>query len=71
LPCQTKSIKENEGHYPKLGLSLTSAILGLGIAILGVLILGLRQQKRPAIVLLIIGIALIVIPYSTIYLFLD
>ena len=54
-----------------MGLSLTSAIIGLGIVILGVTLLALRKQKSLAIVLLIVGIALIIVPYGTIYLFLD
>ena len=54
-----------------MGLSLTSAMIGLGVVIIGAVLIVLRKQKRLAIVLLIVGIVLIIVPYGTIYLFLD
>jgi hypothetical protein len=54
-----------------MGLSQTSALIGLGLVILGVTLLLIRGQRKPAIALLIVGIALMVVPYSSIYLFLD
>ena len=54
-----------------MGLSLTSAMIGLGMAILGGVPLVLRRQRRLALILLIVGTALMIVPYGTIYLFLD
>ena len=54
-----------------MGLSLTSAMIGLGMAILGGVLIGLRRQRRLALILLIAGIALMIVPYGTIYLLLD
>jgi hypothetical protein len=54
-----------------MGLSLTSAMIGLGLVITGVIFLVLRKQRKVAMVFLILGLVLIVGPYSYIYFFLD
>jgi hypothetical protein len=54
-----------------MGLSLTSAIIGLGLVIVGVTLLLLRKQIKFAVLLLIVGIALMVLPFSIIYFFYD
>ena len=54
-----------------MGLSLTSAIIGLGMVIIGAVLLMLRKQRKFAIVLLILGTAFMVVPNGLIYLLLD
>jgi glucose uptake protein GlcU len=54
-----------------MGLSLTSAMIGLGLATIGVILLILHKQRKVAMVFLIMGFVLIVVPYSYIYFFLD
>lgn len=54
-----------------MGLSLTSALIGFGILLIGVTLLVVRKQRKIAIALFIIGIALMVAPYTYIYFFVD
>jgi hypothetical protein len=54
-----------------MGLSFTSAMIGLVIVILGVILLIIRKQRKFAIASLILGIFLIVVPYTYIYVFFD
>jgi hypothetical protein len=54
-----------------MGISLFSAMIGFGLAALGVLFLLLRKYKKAAITSLIVGSFLIVVPYAVIYFFLD
>jgi hypothetical protein len=51
-----------------MGLSLTSAMIGLVLVIIGVTFRITRKQRKFAMVLLIVGIVLIVVPYTDIYL---
>jgi hypothetical protein len=54
-----------------MGLSLTSAVIGFGMVIFGVILLIIRKQRIFAMLFLIVGFVLIVVPYSLIYFFLD
>jgi hypothetical protein len=54
-----------------MGLSFTSAIIGLAIVILGVVLLVIRKQRNFAIACLIVGFLLIFVPYTVIYVFFD
>lgn len=54
-----------------MGLSLALAIIGLGVALLGMVLLVLRKQRKIAIACLIAGLLLIFVPVISIYLFLD
>jgi hypothetical protein len=51
-----------------LGLSSLSALLGLLVVILGVILLLTRKQRTLAIACLIAGILLIFVPVTTIFL---
>jgi len=46
-----------------MGLSLTLAIIGLVIVILGVVLLVIRKQRKIAIACLIVGLSLILVPF--------
>jgi hypothetical protein len=54
-----------------MGLSLFLAIIGFGIVILGVVLLVILKHRKIATACFIIGLALIFVPYTYIYLFLD
>lgn len=53
------------------GLSSTSALIGMLIVITGVILLITRKHRRLAVACLIIGILLIFVPGTLIYLLLD
>ncbi len=53
-----------------MGLSLASAIIGLAVVIAGLLLLIIRKQWPVAIACFVIGLALIFVPYTFIYVFL-
>ena len=54
-----------------MGLSSSLALIGSVILIFGLVLLLIRKQRRIAIACLIAGLALILIPYTLIYVFLD
>lgn len=54
-----------------MGLSLTLAMIGSVIVAFGVILLAIRKQRKIAIACLIVGLALILVPYTLIYVFLD
>ena len=54
-----------------MGLSLLLAMIGSVIVIFGVVLHVIRKQRRIVIVCLIVGLSLILIPYTFIYVFLD
>lgn len=54
-----------------LGLSLFLAMAGMVIGITGGVLLAMHRQRRLAVICLIAGLALIILPYAYIYFFLD
>lgn len=54
-----------------MGISLASAIIGMGMVVSGIALLILQKPRKVALSLMILGLALIVLPYSLIYIFFD